>query len=73
MDIINKILSNPPLVHSGETEMKSYSPNDLSIMSAEQQQKYAANAEVCWGIGEIALRFIQENVNNDSYTLEWND
>ena len=70
MDIINKILSNPPLVHSGETEMKSYSPNDLSIMSAEQQQKYAANAEVCWGIGEIALRFIQENVNNDSYTLE---
>jgi predicted O-methyltransferase YrrM len=70
MDLIKKILANPPLIHSGETEMTKYQPNSLSILSKEQQLRFANNAEVCWEIGEEALRFIHNNITKDSFTLE---
>jgi hypothetical protein len=70
MDVIKKILANPPLIHSGETEMTGYQLNHLSIISEEQQRRYAANAEVCWGIGENTLRFIHQNIKANDHTLE---
>lgn len=70
MDIIQKILANPPLIHSGETEMTTFQPNSLSILSKEQQLRFTNNAEVCWEIGEDALRFIHNNITKDSFTLE---
>lgn len=70
MELLDRVISTKPRFHASETEVqRAFEPGE-SLLPEDLARQLASAQLTCYGIEEGVLRFIAENVGEESRTLE---
>jgi predicted O-methyltransferase YrrM len=68
--VLAALLSDPPLIHRGETEVEGPLRSELSSLRPTAINALAANGSVCWGIDVRLAEFLFSTLGEGAMTLE---